>query len=84
MNKGAVFYSPFDRLNRQFSTENCRFLNDNAYFDTKVSWCILVHHSTILVQNRNLWCILGKTTLLIKISLLRIHLLYVDLLCSKD
>lgn len=34
-------------------------MNYNVYFDTKVFWCIFVRHSTILVQNRNLWCIKG-------------------------
>ena len=32
-------------------------LNYIAIFDTKVSWCILVHRSAILVQSRNVWCI---------------------------
>ena len=26
------------------------YLNYNGYFDTKVSWCIFVHHSVILVH----------------------------------
>ena len=29
----------------------CSNMNYNAFFDTKVSWCIWVHHSAVLVQS---------------------------------